>query len=293
MLSFISGVLFGSFLDIPEKVVLIITIISASLIAIFYRRGSRLINFPIMFASLLSIAFILGITRINLAESKTKVLTNFSNKKPEVEITMLGYIDDEPQKLSDKQRMVLKVKEIKIAKYIAFPNEKALIITKLYPEFEYGDLISVKGYLQTSSNNYFDYLSKEDIFVLSRYPQIEKIGYENFFKKEKAISKIEKIKIFIFKNIFKLKNIFKNSINSSLPEPNSSFINGILLGSQENIPQELKEIFNKTGITHILANCLLVCNFRNNYICYFKWGLSFGNESNNYGNFSFNYSTNL
>jgi len=57
----------------------------------------------------------------------------------------------------------------------------------------------------------------------------------------------------LYKKIFGLKNKFESAINKSISEPNASFINGILLGSRQNIPEEIKEAFNKTGTTHILA----------------------------------------
>ena len=63
----------------------------------------------------------------------------------------------------------------------------------------------------------------------------------------------EELKVSLYRKIFALKNKFESAVDGSVSEPNAAFINGILLGTRQNIPDELKEAFNKTGTTHILA----------------------------------------
>jgi len=43
------------------------------------------------------------------------------------------------------------------------------------------------------------------------------------------------------------------AIQNILPEPQASFLAGLLLGIQDNIPKDLIENFNKTGTRHIIA----------------------------------------
>lgn len=253
LLAFILGVGSGSFFDVSQKVVLVITIIAVSLVAVFYRRGSRILNFPVAFSAFLILAFSVGVLRFDSAESLSKVLTNFNDINSNVELR--GYINDEPERLIDNQRLTLQVKEIRVPGYALFTDEKVLITTNLYPEFEYGDLVLIEGKLQSPKNfkdfDYINYLAKDSIFFLSYYPEIKEISAEDFF--EKPISKPESLKVSLFNKIFKVKRIFEESIERVITEPNAAFIKGILLGSRENIPQDLKESFNKTGTTHILA----------------------------------------
>lgn len=266
LLSFIGGVASGSFFDISQKFVLISVIISLSLIAIFYRRGSRILNPTLFLIALVIIGFSGGFLLYDNSESKSKILTNFNDQ--DVNLILLGYINGEPQKLIDKQRFTLQVKEIRVEKYITFPREKVLVITFLYPEFDYGDFVLVRGKIQKPKNftgfDYENYLAKEDIFSVSYYPKIEKIDLSKFFRK-KEISFFEKIKIAVFKKIFEVKKIFEESIGKSIAEPNASFIKGILLGSKANIPKDLKESFNKTNTSHILAisgyNITIIANY--------------------------------
>ncbi|MBI2263521.1 ComEC/Rec2 family competence protein [Candidatus Berkelbacteria bacterium] len=53
--------------------------------------------------------------------------------------------------------------------------------------------------------------------------------------------------------LFALKNRFEGAIKNFLPFPQSVLLDGILLGSQEQIPWALKQTFVATGLSHILA----------------------------------------
>ena len=240
LLAFIVGVASGSFFDVSERFVLTAVIFALILLAVFYRRGSKKKNFRITFAVFLFIAFVFGIMRFDASESSTKALTTFNDS--DIEVVLSGQVADEPQRLSDKQRLVFQAKEIAASGYSLNVNEKVLITTNLYPEYEYGDLLSVRGKLQSPKSfddfDYAAYLAKDSIFSLSYYPKIEKTREVSFS---------------FFRGIFKAKRVFEDSVSRSIAEPNASFINGILLGSREGIPQSLKEDFNETGTTHLLA----------------------------------------
>jgi len=259
LLSFIGGVFAGSFFNLPISSFLIVVIIALILITIFYRRGSRILNPKMMVLALVLVGFCLGVVRFDQSESVSRILTNFNDT--DVKIKMLGYVDDEPQRLSDKQRLTVNIKEIRASNYVTFTNEKLLVTTDLYPEFDFGDLLMIEGSTKTPPKLFLDdgeefdyasYLAKDMIFALSYYPEIKKISLTDFYSVNE-VSLLEKIKIKLFKGIFKVKKTFQESIAKSIAEPNASFINGILLGSREDIPQKLKDDFNKTSTTHILA----------------------------------------
>src|SRR3989344_2987286 len=129
-------------------------------------------------------------------------------------VVLTGYIDREPETKESIQRFVLKT-----------GKERVLVTASSYPKREFGDFIEVQGKLELPQNfsedfDYITYLKKDGIKLILFFPEIEK---------------------------------FEKAINLSIPEPNASFINGILLGSRQNIPDDLKEAFNKTGTTHVLA----------------------------------------
>ena len=66
MIAFILGVANGSFFDIPEEFILIIAIVAVSIVAIFYRRGSRILSFPVAFVAFFILAFSAGILRFEV-----------------------------------------------------------------------------------------------------------------------------------------------------------------------------------------------------------------------------------
>lgn len=253
MLAFVAGVGGGSFFDISQKAVLAVAIFTASLVAIFYRRGSRILNFPIAFSAFLILAFSAGVLRFDVSESMTKVLINFNDT--DIKVELRGYINSEPQRLIDKQRLILQIKEIRVPDYAVFTNERVLVTVNLYPEFQYGDLVSIEGKIQSPKNfddfDYVNYLAKDGIFSLVYYPKISKTTDKDFLNG--PISKPESLKVSLFKNIFRVKKVFKESVERTVAEPNAALVNGLLLGSRENIPQDLKEALNQTGTTHILA----------------------------------------
>lgn len=50
-----------------------------------------------------------------------------------------------------------------------------------------------------------------------------------------------------------IQNFFLQRIEAAVPYPESAFLEGLLLGYQENIPRSMKENFIEAGIIHILA----------------------------------------
>lgn len=104
-----------------------------------------------------------------------------------------------------------------------------------------GDIVEVSGKFK-----YYKELKFED-FNYGRY--LKSNGYEGTIdiKSYRILNKNV-----IYSNIFKFKERISNSIKY-LYKDKSKFINSILIGEKENIDKETKEIFSKTGVSHILA----------------------------------------
>ena len=121
LLSFILGIFAGSFFDISKNVVLIAAVVCALLIAVFYRRGSRLLNPRLAFVAFLTLFFLAGILRFNTVNSKTHNLQKFAeaqenvidpqNRHP-IKVAVYGYITSEPEVSGDKQRLVFFAKQL-------------------------------------------------------------------------------------------------------------------------------------------------------------------------------------
>lgn len=130
-----------------------------------------------------------------------------------------------------------------IVKAINELQGRVLISTNLYPEYQYGDLLEIICNLKTpepfNGFAYDRYLAKDKIYSLCYYPKITLIsrGNGNLF----------------LDNIYKFKNNLEKIINQSLPEPQSSLLAAILLGSKRGIPTELYEQFSLSGVSHLIA----------------------------------------
>jgi competence protein ComEC len=258
LLAFAGGIFAGSFFDIPKTVVLAVALVCVLLIAVFFRKGSGLVNFKITLASFLIIFFLLGISRYNAVHSKQLTLTKIAeasaqlidpaNKHP-IQVALYGYISGEPVTKGDKQQFVFFAKEMDALSRRIEINERVLITAWPYPKYEYGQNLKVFGEVrlpQSSADfDYVSYLAKDDIFTVSYYPEISQGNL--------ALGLYEKIKIGFFHGIFRVKNAFEASISRSVHEPNAAFINGILLGSRAEIPTDVKGDFSRTSTTHILA----------------------------------------
>lgn len=268
LLSFILGVFAGSFFppeagqplagDILKNTVLIAAIICALLIAVFYRRGSRLLNPRLALASFLALFFLAGVLRFNTVNSKTHNLQKFAEAQEQVvdpqnrhpiKVTIFGYVAGEPEISGDKQRLILLAKRLDAAPYLIELNERVLVTTQLYPRYKYGEQLKIYGQIKKPENfsdfDYAAYLAKDNVFTTMFFPTVEPGTFSMNF--------MEKAKIAFFNKIFAVKNAFEGSIARSVSEPNAAFINGILLGSRSQIPQDIKDDFARTGTSHILA----------------------------------------
>jgi competence protein ComEC len=110
-------------------------------------------------------------------------------------------------------------------------------------DFKYGDLIRLKGYIVTPSENedfsYRDYLANQGIYSTMSYPSTSLIqhGLGNPLKtalyafRQRALDVIYKI----------------------YSDPEASLLAGILLGVESGIPQGVQEAFRLTGTSHIIV----------------------------------------
>ena len=125
-------------------------------------------------------------------------------------------------------------------------NDTILVTTSRYPEYHYLDKIKITGSLEAPKNtedfNYQNYLLKDGIYSVIGFPKIEIIGRQN-----------PNLLQNIYSGIIFLKQKLSDSINKNFPSPESLVLQGLILGSKTSIPQDLKDKFNITGVSHIIA----------------------------------------
>ncbi|MCJ7696118.1 MAG: ComEC family competence protein, partial [Anaerolineaceae bacterium] len=122
-------------------------------------------------------------------------------------------------------------------------NGKILLQVLPGRQYHYGDLVSLRGSLTTPPDSgdfsYQDYLARKGIFSLMSYARVEVLD-------TKAANPI-------LATIYALKERSQSVLTKIFPSPESDLLSGILLGNDNGLSPELKDAYQLTGTTHIIA----------------------------------------
>lgn len=228
---FIIGVALASGFNLKREVLfycyLILLVILFFIIVGWSNNGGRFV-----LACLLLIN--LGVVRLLLARPIISEghIAYYNNQS--VEFT--GLISQEPDIRISYVNYIIQVKD----KFIG----QVLVKNQLYPRYNYGDFLRVKCRLRPPANfssdfRYDKYLARYGVYSLCDYPKIESLAVNQGSR--------------LFKNILWLKFLVGRRIDQLWPEPQSSFMAGLLYGSRSGLPDELTANFSRTGVTHIIA----------------------------------------
>src|SRR3989344_7758661 len=242
LVSFIGGVAAGSWLAFSQFVLYLLFIPPIILIALAWRR-----NWRVVFIAFTAIIFLLGILRTFDVRVSTTFLKKFADGN--FEVTLSGYIDSEIKKIANQpgggQWFVFRVKKLAVSDF-TIPeklDEKILVSADSFPEYKYGDQLTLTGKIISPKNfqdfDYISYLAKDQIFTIVQKPEISRPGLES----RRHLDIWERTRISLFEKIFSFKNSFEEAVGLAVPEPQAAFINGILLGSRQDIPKAIKEDF--------------------------------------------------
>lgn len=232
--AFLGGVAFASVVGYPEFQTLLVSFFILLFFSISFWNHKIL---QLIF--LASLFFLLGIARYTFAFPNLTSLP----KEPQ---TFTAYISAEPDVRIDGVRYIVRRNKIQETRY---KREKYYIKTELYPRYSYGDELHITCRLERPEPiedfRYDMYLARFGVFALCKNPKIEKIG--------EGESKGEgKGGVILYRGIFKLKDHIAERVNQLWHEPHASFMAGLLYGYRGGLG-ELNDLFNKTGVTHIVA----------------------------------------
>lgn len=183
------------------------------------------------------LAFFAGVFRLEMTERSRPDLNNLYGKN----IVARGAVWEKPETRGQNTRLKIKIEKIGDEK----AKEDIFILATLrnYPEYKLGDELKIEGVLKKPASSaefdYAAYLAKEDVFAVSFFPRVSKIGE----------GETSRIKIYLAG----FKTAFEEKIDRVLPEPHSSFLKGLLLGGKESLPEDLVRDFQQTGTAHIVA----------------------------------------
>lgn len=230
-ISFILGIFLESITKVPQIFLWAFLFINLFLIIVFsVLRKNKLILLAFCF-----LVFILGIIRVQISEFNISkdILSNFNGKG---EVVFTGTISGEPD-IRDTAQMI----KVKVG------NSNILVTTDRYPEYKYLDQIKITGKLEaptvTDSFNYKNYLLKDHIYSVVAFPKIE------------LISNSHKYNIFsyFYEKMLFLKQKIRENIQKNFLPPQSSILEGTILGDNGAMSKELKSKLNITGLRHIIS----------------------------------------
>lgn len=241
--SFIFGIFLGSFFNFSQFFIYLAGGLGLILISVFWNnKKAVLFGFCVLF-------FALGI--IKIVASQTEIADNQFLKQNlyNKNLTIIGRIINEPDKRDKIIRLT--IGDIELSEtHIKIPG-KIIITASRYPEYGYGETLKIVGKLEEPPElegfNYKDYLLKDGIYGQISFPKIE------VAEKEYNFSVYKNVLINIYSEILVFKNKARQSIRANFSPPYSSVLEGMILGDNGVISQDMKLKLNATGLRHIIA----------------------------------------
>jgi len=253
-LFFTMGVALATFFVLPWVLIYPAIIIGLTIIILTAKRTvARTIGWCLLFLFLGIIRYQLSIPVIN--ENHIAYYNNLADVKfyQRRSVTFQGIINDEPDVRKDHVKYKVKIQKAKVKN--TSQNLKAfidnwqkihgnvLIKVPLYPQYQYGDVLEINCALSQPEPiddfQYDKYLAKSDIYSTCYQPKIKLVESNRGGLLMSAVLKI-KAKVV-------------NVVGQIMPEPQASFLGGLLWGAKKGLPDDILENFKRTGVTHIIA----------------------------------------
>ena len=241
------GIAVAHYLRLPQKSYLLAAAIAlAVLIAelILRKRSTAFFSFKNSFPTpifLLIIFFLLGAWRWQSAQrSFTAADLAFYNDQGKVHIN--GIICDDPATREKMVRLVICAESLEAGGTLRNLSGKTLVNVRA-GQWSYGDRVELYSILhlppQEEDFSYRDYLAQRGIYSLMEFPAIQLVNHH-----QGAWLKAQ---------IFSLRRLAYQRVQSWLPQPEAGLLSGILLGIESDIPPALTQAFQDTGTAHIIA----------------------------------------
>lgn len=216
LLAFIAGVAAASFVPLGVPVVAAVFIFGGSVAAFGLLRASERQKLVVAgFAVVVCAAGAFWFVRQSRAEPPVR------DELVGRRITLEGIIVDDPVRWPRSQELLLES---------GAGGGTARIITRPYPEYRYGDRLHVTGTVERGDGR--------PEFLMA-FPEISVIRTGGGSP--------------AYRWLFALKRRFSDALSRHLPEPEGSFLAGLLLGERQSFPEALRRDLQITGTAHVVA----------------------------------------
>lgn len=166
----------------------------------------------------------------------------FDRAAPEVTIT--GYINSYPLVTDTKQQLQLVATSLLVDSTEQPVRGTVRLTTGLRQRYAYGQPVRVQGRLVTPPEftdfSYRDYLARKGIYSLLYNAQLEPLAAPLAGSP-------------LLRTLYGVRARGEALLNRLLPEPYAALANGMLLGIDAGIPDQLYDQFNLTGVSHTIV----------------------------------------
>jgi len=229
--AWVAGIYLGSKLALP--LALIFTGLIPLILLFFFPEKRRVI----ILAAVCLIAFFGGALcyQASLPPDDESHIRFYNGREVEIK----GTVNADPEIRDSSTHIRLSTSEINGEEVTG----DTLLFVPRYPEYDYGDVLRVRGKLETPPKlgdfDYKGYLENQGIYSTMLHPDIEVL------ETGEGLAPLEWV--------YSLKESLSRSIARIMPEPAASLAQGVVLGIRYNIPQAIKDDFARTGTAHLLA----------------------------------------
>ena len=224
LLAFMTGILFASFFDFSGFVFLIAGL---SLIGVWVAKDKRMVSWGLALIVFGLAVFYFQFRYLDLKSGELSLLEDNSS------VVLTGIVSKEPQMDFDRQKITVSIPG----------NEKLLVSTSVFPEYEFGDRIEIKGkFRKPGIIDDFDYegfLLKDGVTGYMTFPEI------------KVLEKNQGNGIIAFVYSFKKKMVSVIEKNLSLEK--EAILEATIFGNTLKMGDDLKQKLSLSGLSHAIA----------------------------------------
>lgn len=159
-------------------------------------------------------------------------------------VSVEGWVAAYPEREGTRQRLRIAAEAIILPDGERRPVQGHFIVSLgRYPAYQYGDRLAVRGMLETPPTfddfDYRAYLARKGVYSLMRRASATLLEHGHGRR--------------FYHLLYAIRDRASATLNAITPEPHAALLNGILLGIESGIPDDLMEAFNRTGTTHIIV----------------------------------------
>ncbi|MHB8514817.1 MAG: DNA internalization-related competence protein ComEC/Rec2 [Dehalococcoidia bacterium] len=172
-----------------------------------------------------------------------------------VAMRLRGVVAGDPQQADASQQVTVRVRAVQIEGAWRHAEGGVLVRTELLPRYRSGDVLELEGKLETPKGvggfDYAEYLDRRGIQSTMQYPATRLIGHEDDGP--------------LTATTLAIRRRLSHALALSLPEPQASLAQGVLLGQRSALPRDVSGDLNATNTSHLVVvsgeNVVLVSTY--------------------------------